>query len=179
MFSGQGIRGGLVADTTIRIGLHKVGAYHEKSVIGLSGSGLAWCAPILMCGPVGPLVTPTGAILGNELGVDVTAHLLSGVSGDTSPFGAALGVRPTFRVARDSRFRTASWLGSLMPEVGLAFPSGRSREVYFEFNPYPIAATLTREVAIQLDVLRERIGVPLNGDHATITIGTSLSVMLL
>jgi hypothetical protein len=172
-------RDDLAADTTIRIGFHKVGVFHGKSLLGLRTPGLAWCMPLVMCGPVGLLIGPESGFLGNELGVDVAAHLLHGVSDNALQFGYAFGLRPALRVARDSRFRTASYLGSLVPEVGFAFPSGRARELYLEFNLYPLSLAVTRDFAIHWDVLRERLGVPLDGTRVSMTIGTSLAVMLL
>lgn len=170
---------GVVTDTTIRFGLHRVGEFHEKNVLGMPAAGFAWCAPLGLCGPITLMFAPTSALAGNEVGFDVTAHLLNGAMGQASPFGFAIGVRPTLRVARDSRFRTASFLGALAPEVGVAFPGGRSREVYLEWSLYPVAATITRELAIEWQVLRERVGIPVDGSPVTNTLGTSLSFILL
>ncbi len=172
--------GGVVFDTTIRLGVHRVRPFRGRSVLGLRASELSGCMPIVMCGgPIGALVGPASGFLGNELGVDLAAHVLHGVSGDAPGLGFAFGVRPTFRVARDSRFRTASTLGSLMPEIGLAFLEGRARQVYVELDLYPIAWTVTRELALEWNVLRERLGVPLDGAPVTVTIGTSVSLVWL
>lgn len=177
---GRGDATGIIADTTVRVGFHRVGAFHGKSLLGLHASELSWCMPLAMCGgPIGLFIGPTSGFVGNEIGFDVAAHLLHGVSGEATSFGYAVGVRPALRIARDSRFRTASFVGALLPELGLAFPNGRSHEVYFEFSLYPVAATLTREIAVQWEVLRERFGIPLDGTRASITVGTGLSVMLL
>lgn len=173
-------RSGVVGDATIRLGIHHVGRFHDKSLIGVRASSVAWCMPLMMCGGApGLLLGPTSGFLGNELGVDLAAHVFYGVSADAPRLGFALGVRPTFRVARDSRFRTASYVGSLLPEVGLAFPSGRARELYVELSLYPIAATITRQLGVQWDVLRERIGIPLDGARVNITASTSISLMWL
>jgi len=175
-----GQRTGLAADTTIRVGFHRVGAFHGKSLLGLRASELACCMPLAMCGgPIGLFLGPESGLVGNEVGIDVAAHVLHGVSGNSVQLGYAVGVRPSLRVARDSRFRTGTLIGSLLPEIGLAFPGGRSHEAYFELSLYPISMTLTRDVAIHWEVLRERLGVPLDGTPVSITIGSSLAVMLL
>ncbi len=178
--AGGGHRSGVVGDATIRVGVHHVGRFHDKGLLGIRASSLAWCMPLMMCGGLpGLLMGPTSAFAGNELGVDLAAHVFYGLGAEAPPLGFALGVRPTFRVARDSRFRTASYLGSLLPEVGLAFPSARARELYLELSLYPIAWTVTRQLGVQWDVLRERLSIPLDGAPVTVTVATSLSLMWL
>lgn len=66
-----------------------------------------------------------------------------------------------------------------MPEVGFAFPASRPREVYFEFSLYPIAVRMSPELAMQWDILRERIALPLDGSKSTAFLGSSLSLMVL
>jgi hypothetical protein len=170
---------GVIGDATITLGFHHISPFHEKGLVGLRAPEMSWCMPLMMCGGItGLLLAPTSSFAGNEMGLDVVAHGYHGIAGDAPSMGFGLGIRPALRVARDSRFRTSSYFGSFAPEIGFAQLPNR-RELYLELNLYPIAMKITDDVAIQWDLLRERIGISLSREPVTIMVTTALSVVVL
>jgi hypothetical protein len=124
---GGGLNGGLVGGEdgtrwarggTVEVGFHIVnrfltgGVDHDDIALG------AWCAPVACAGIWADTMAPS-VVWGNDWGVDLRVDLqkgMRGTGGDKTT--AELVVDPVARASRRSSWRTASLLGTLVPEVG-------------------------------------------------------------
>lgn len=110
-----------------------------------------WCAPIACLG-LGLIVAPTGVVLGNEIGAD-----LRGVYGAETRSGegslARISLRPVFHYARGT-LRTQSFVGFLVPELGLELREGREPAFAMAWSIYPIDWRVHGPMALSLDPLR-------------------------
>ena len=124
---GGGVSGGLVRGEggaqwvrggTVEVGFHVVKRFQTAAVDHDDLGVGALCAPIACAGVWADLMAPS-VIWGNDWGVDLRVDLHKGAPG--TPDGkttAELVVDPVARASRNSSLRTASLLGTLVPEVG-------------------------------------------------------------
>lgn len=172
---------GTFVGETISLGFHTVSDFEDKSLSGEHTAGGAWCAPVA-CFLFGAAFIPKSALVGNEVGLDVRmrfTHATSDSPQDARAGSFSIGLRPTFRVARDSRVRTASLFGALIPEMGLTLSSNRNPAVYLEWTPYPLGVRVSRHMAFEWDTFRLGPILPLDGTRAGGSISTAISLVLL
>lgn len=161
---------------TLSFGLHHVGTYYRATVFATNTSWEALCAPVLCLGAF--FVMPTSAFLGNERGIDLRGRLARDL-GVFDGWRASLGVRPIFRVARESRLRTASFIGAIAPELGLEWGAHRAINVYLGWSPYPIGLWLAQHLALEWDTVELAPHVALDGTGVFLRVGTSITVVVL
>ncbi len=167
---------------TVGLSFRAARSFHQGSFVSsftrVDTPGLVWCAPV-GCGIVGLFFMPSSSFAGNEFGVDLRGGLLREDAEAGDRFVGRIGLRPTLRVARDSRARTASLLGAVLPELGLLLGVDRSPQVYLSFAAYPIDGRLGRYLAIAWDGPVLGPVIPVDGSGTFLQVSTGLSVSLL
>jgi len=172
---------GTFVGETFSLGFHTVSDFEEKSLSGERTPGASWCAPV-GCFLFGAAFIPKSAFVGNEVGLDIRmrfTHATSDNAVDARSGSFAIGIRPTFRVARESRVRTASFFGALVPEMGLVLSKSRSPAVYLEWTPYPLGVRISRHMGFEWDTFRIGPILPLDGTRAGVSLSSAVSLVLL
>lgn len=142
----------------------------------LESEGARWCVPIFACGGIGMIFAPTGAILANDLGLELRAGAFgeAGARGDGAVMRVSL--RPVLRYARGGA-RTATYLGTFVPEVGVVAPLRASPVMLSVAWPiYPVDVLVAPGLALAIEPLRAGVLVPLQGGPAGADVGTEVGL---
>jgi hypothetical protein len=129
-------------------GLHRMVRYarhrSEKGGDLPESDATRWCAS-LGCLGLGLLFMPPGVLLGNELGVDArfVAH----------PDLARGSLKPVLRFS-SGRLRTTSFVGALLPELGVQSRAGTGTDAAISWSVFPIDIRIASGLALGLDPLR-------------------------
>lgn len=138
--------GGTHLGGTAMIGVHRMllrSPRHESLFGAIEAT--RWCVPVA-CFGVGIFFSPRDLMLGNELGVDLR------VGGGADLVRAA--VRPVLRYAV-GRFRTPSYLGFVVPEVGVARMFAAERTFLAVTWPvFPVDVRVNEALAIGIEPFR-------------------------
>ena len=154
----------------LRLGFRNVSAYQRGSW-GLDGA--RWCAPALGC--LVPIVMPTSAFVGNEHGLDVVGSIGRLYSSSSSYLSGSVGLRPLLRVS-DGRLRSQSWIGSMLPEVGIRFAAEGRPDFYARWHAYPIDVRLGQHLALSWDGPVVGVSIPSDGSTVAMSLGSGISV---
>ncbi|HEY5920215.1 MAG TPA: hypothetical protein VIV11_01035 [Kofleriaceae bacterium] len=160
----------LGAGVRASFGYHRVREFDDRNIDDAHRPRGAWCAPLLLCGGGGITAMPISAVVGNERGVDVVFER-TWIAGDAV---TRISARPVFRVARESHFRTASFVGAIAPEVGVVVRGGTYDGVFLRWSPYPVDYRFTRRFAVSLTPVE--LAVAFGGDVAW-TLSSSLALV--
>ena len=138
----------------VSVGLHsmvrwRASPYGQESLIP-EIEAVRWCP--LACLGVGLLVAPSGLFVGNELGVDLRAAIGAGV-GEGASSVTRLTTRPFLRYA-EGAFRTQSFVGAFVPEVGVQLEPGRKAAITVAWSLLPVDVRLAGPVALSIDPIR-------------------------
>lgn len=135
---------GAVGGLELQAGFRRQTQPGIRNLIGRKVTWSALCAPVL-CGLAGIILLPGKAIPGDEFGVDIRARLVFGAQP-----GVELAVRPIARYTGLWPIRTASFLGAILPEVGVA--SGAGSRWSLTWYPLPLELLLGARNRVKLDV---------------------------
>jgi hypothetical protein len=169
---------GSFAGAEFRFGFRRTDRYSSHSIIGDGSEGLRWCMPLVACALVG-LFAPTSSWVSNDYGLDLVAGLGRQFDAGGETLAGSIAFRPILRVAAENRFRSQSWIGSLLPEVGLRFADSREAEVFFGWSIYPVDLRLGRNLALGWDGPVIAPSFPLDGAPMRLWVGTGLSLTVL
>ena len=139
-------------------GLHRMvrysrGRHHEKSDdLFPSSDATRWCASFACLG-LGLLFMPAGVFAGNEIGVDArfVAH----------PDLARGSLKPVLRFS-SGRLRTTSFIGALLPELGVQSRSAVGTDAAISWSVFPIDVRIASGLALALAPLRAGVLVHLD-----------------
>ncbi len=169
---GLGLEGSFVG-SEVRIGFRRT---HDYSARGTEG--LRWCMPVAACMLLG-IFAPASSWVGNEHGLDLVVGLGQQFDPRGDSVGGSIALRPILRVAAHNRFRSQSWVGSLLPEVGLRFADSREPDLFLGWSIYPVDIRLGRNLAVGFDGPVISPSFPLDGTPMRFWIGTGLSLSVL
>jgi hypothetical protein len=127
------------------VGLRRLHSPSEQTVVDTSAGMGALCAPIL-CGFVGIAAVPKSAVIGDEIGLDLRARVRHGGAGTTME----LGLRPIGRASPRGSWRTASFLGALLPELAVTFGDPTAASLWW--YPYPLERLVGSHSRLTLDI---------------------------
>jgi hypothetical protein len=166
------------AEKVALLGVHlPIRLPHEHSEKGgsLEVESFRWCVPIVMCAGIGMIFAPTGAILANDFGVELR---VGGVGEGGAREGGALraSLRPTLRYGSGA-VRTGTFLGILVPEVGVVAPTRPSPvAITVAWSVYPVDVLVAPGLALAIDPVRAGVHVPVDGSPAGADVGSEITV---
>lgn len=151
---------------TISFGMRHLRDFNPNGLLEHSDR-LAGLAPLLSLLLPAVFLLPVGAIIGNDVGVDLTINIHAPVNPQEPGLWITVGLRPTFRVSRDSMIHSGSTLDLLVPEVGVEWVSDHLQSFYALWTFLPVSFRFRDHFALGIDPVRAGINVDL--DDGTIT----------
>jgi hypothetical protein len=114
------------------------------------------------------------AFTGNQRGFDLR---ISAFGATSAPWVFSAGIAPVLRFHKNgSRWRFPSVFGAILPEVGVTVLTGRPA-LHIAFDPLPIAAAVTRHLAVEMHPIQSLFVFPFDGTM-WMGAGTGLSFVI-
>lgn len=151
---------------TISFGMRHLREFNTRGLFRHS-ERLAGLAPLISLVLPAVFLLPVGAIIGNDVGVDLTINVHAPANPQEPGLWIALGLRPYFRVSRDAMIHSGSTLDLLVPEVGVEWVSDHLQSFYAIWTFLPVSFRFRDHFAFSIDPVRAGINVDL--DDGTIT----------
>ncbi len=159
---------GVFVGGSFTLGFHMVGKSRGGRVDGLL------CAPYDCF--MAPRMRPRDSLLGNDHALEVHLRLTHAVGREGFGPGTMVGGRFTARLSSWTRLRVQALMGTVLPELGVAFPPDRPSAVYLEWALFPVGLRVMKHFALEFDPLRIAVFFP--RDHSRAWLGECATITL-